>query len=51
MAAAMPLRHELKYYINEMQYTILSNILDQTLQRDPNGDEYNEYHKIGRAHV
>lgn len=44
MASAMPLRHELKFYINEMQYTILANILDQTLQRDPNGDEYNEYH-------
>jgi len=44
MAAAMPLRHELKYYINEMQYTILANILDQVLDRDPNGDEYNEYH-------
>ena len=40
----LPLRHELKYYINEMQYFVLSGILDQILQRDPNGDEYNEYH-------
>ncbi len=41
---AVPLRHELKYFINDMQYTILSNILDHTLHRDPNGDECNEYH-------
>lgn len=41
---ALPLRHELKFFINEMQYTVLANILDQTLERDPNGDEYNEYH-------
>ncbi len=40
----LPLRHELKFYINEMQYFVLSGILDQVLQRDPNGDEYNEYH-------
>ena len=40
----LPLRHELKYYINEMQYYVLSGILDQVLQRDPYGDEYNEYH-------
>ena len=40
----LPLRHELKYFINEMQYYVLSGILDRTLQRDPNGDEYNEYH-------
>ncbi len=41
---AVPLRHELKYFINDMQYAILSNILDHVLHRDPNGDEYNEYH-------
>ncbi len=41
---SLPLRHELKYYINEAQYFVLSGILDQVLQRDPNGDEYNEYH-------
>ncbi len=40
----LPLRHELKFFINEMQYYVLSGILDQVLQRDPNGDEYNEYH-------
>lgn len=40
----LPLRHELKFYVNEMQYFVLSGILDQVLQRDPNGDEYNEYH-------
>lgn len=41
---AIPLRHELKYFISEMQYTILSNILDHVLTRDPNGDDRNEYH-------
>lgn len=41
--STLPLRHEQKYFINEMQYFVLSGILDQTLQRDPNGDEYNEY--------
>lgn len=40
----LPLRHELKYFINEEQYYVLSGILDQLLERDPNGDEYNEYH-------
>ena len=40
----LPLRHELKYFINEEQYFVLSGILDQVLQRDPFGDEYNEYH-------
>jgi SPX domain-containing protein involved in vacuolar polyphosphate accumulation len=43
MPAAIPLRHELKYYINELQYSVLSNILDHTLERDENGDEANEY--------
>ncbi len=42
--STLPLRHELKYFINEMQYFVLSGILDQMLERDPNGDEYNEYH-------
>ena len=40
----LPLRHELKYFINERQYFVLSGILDNLLNRDPNGDEYNEYH-------
>lgn len=44
MPNTLPLRHELKYFINEMQYLVLSNVLDQVLERDPNGDEYNEYH-------
>ena len=44
MPSSIPLRHELKFYINQLQYTVLANILDQTLWRDPNGDEYNEYH-------
>ena len=42
--STLPLRHELKYYISEMQYYVLSGILDRVLSRDPNGDEYNEYH-------
>ncbi len=45
MAVAMPLRHELKYYINTMEYHLLSRALDKVLFRDPNGDpEFNEYH-------
>ena len=40
----IPLRHELKFYISQMQYYLLSNALDHVLQRDPNGDENNEYH-------
>ncbi len=44
MSANIPLRHELKFYINEMQYRILSRQLDRVLWRDPNGDENNEYH-------
>ena len=44
MPANIPLRHELKFFINQGQYTLLSNALDHVLQRDPNGDENNEYH-------
>ena len=44
MAISVPLRHELKFFINEMQYHLLSNALDHVLHRDPNGDENNEYH-------
>ena len=40
----LPIRHELKYFINERQYFVLSGVLDGILNRDPNGDEYNEYH-------
>ncbi len=44
MPANIPLRHELKFFISEMQYHVLSRQLDHVLQRDPNGDENNEYH-------
>lgn len=45
MAISVPLRHELKYYINPIEYEVLSRVLDKTLERDPNGDEKNnEYH-------
>ena len=40
----LPLRHELKYFINESQYYVLSGVLDRVLHRDPFGDENNEYH-------
>ena len=44
MAFNQPLRHELKFFINQAQYQLLSNALDHVLDRDPNGDENNEYH-------
>ncbi len=44
MHTTLPLRHELKFFINDMQYHVLRNVLDRTLRRDPNGDENNEYH-------
>ena len=44
MANTLPLRHELKFFINNEQYYLLSHALDHTLNRDPNGDENNEYH-------
>ena len=45
MPIAVPLRHELKFYISTMEYHLLSRALDQVLDRDPNGDpEHNEYH-------
>lgn len=41
---AMPaLRHEIKFYINYGEYAHLSRSLDYLLQRDPAGDEFNEY--------
>lgn len=43
MASTLPLRHELKFFISPAQEYVLSHILDRTLQRDPNGDEHNEY--------
>ncbi len=36
-------RHELKYYLNHTDYTVLSNILRRTLQADSHGDSRNEY--------
>lgn len=44
MAISVPLRHELKFYINPVEAEVLRRVLDQTMQRDPNGDENNEYH-------
>ncbi len=45
MPIAVPLRHELKYYITPMEQKLLAGILDKVLVRDPNGDpEHNEYH-------
>ncbi len=44
MANTLPLRHELKFFINDAQHLLLSRALDRTLQRDPNGNEKNEYH-------
>ncbi|MDD3409556.1 MAG: polyphosphate polymerase domain-containing protein [Eubacteriales bacterium] len=45
MPVAVPLRHELKFFINPIEYQVLSRALDQVLVRDPNGDkERNEYH-------
>ena len=42
MAITVPLRHELKFYINPVEYQVLSRQLDRVLERDPNGDENNE---------
>ena len=45
MPIAVPLRHELKFFINQEEYYLLSHALDRVLERDPNGDEANnEYH-------
>ena len=33
MARNIPLRHELKFFINEMQYQVLSRQLDRVLAR------------------
>lgn len=43
MAIDGPIRHELKFHINEIQYRLLASALDNTLQRDPNGDKNNNY--------
>lgn len=44
MAISAPLRHELKYFINELQYRVLAGVLSRTLQRDTNAGPSNEYH-------
>ncbi|MBN1777657.1 MAG: polyphosphate polymerase domain-containing protein [Clostridiales bacterium] len=45
MAVALPLRHEVKFYITPGEYHLLSRAIDRVLFRDPNGDpERNEYH-------
>lgn len=41
---AVPLRHELKFFISPIQYQVLSHTLKATLSPDPNGDENNQYH-------
>ena len=41
---AVPLRHELKFFISPIQYQVLSRTLKATLSPDPNGDENNQYH-------
>lgn len=44
MAITVPLRHELKFYISDVEYEVLRRVLDHVLIRDPNGDpEHNEY--------
>ncbi len=40
----IPLRHELKYHITPAELTVLRSVLSPLLQRDPFGDENNEYH-------
>lgn len=41
---AVPLRHELKFFISPLQYQVLSRTLKAALHPDPNGDENNQYH-------
>ena len=41
---AVPLRHELKFFISPIQYQVLSRTLKATLNPDPNGDENNQCH-------
>ena len=41
---AVPLRHELKFFISPIQYQVLSRTLRSVLQPDPHGDENNQYH-------
>ncbi len=41
---AVPLRHELKYFITPLQYQVLSRTLRSVLHPDPHGDANNQYH-------
>ena len=41
---ALSARHELKYFISQGQYQILSRLLEQVLWHDEHADEQNEYH-------
>ena len=41
---AVPLRHELKFFISPLQYEVLRRTLRATLNPDPHGDENNQYH-------
>ena len=41
---AVPLRHELKYFITPLQYQVLSTVLKAVLKPDPHGNEKNQYH-------
>lgn len=41
---AVPLRHELKFFITPVQYQVLSRTLKAALHPDPHGDENNQYH-------
>ena len=41
---ALAARHELKYFISQGQYQILSRLLGQVLWHDEHADEQNEYH-------
>lgn len=44
MGFSLPLRHELKYFINPVEYEVLSRALRRVLWKDPNGDPVrNEY--------
>ena len=41
---AVPLRHELKFFISPIQYQVLSRTLKALLHPDPHSDEKNQYH-------
>lgn len=41
---ALSARHELKYFISQGQYQVLSRLLEHVLWHDEHADEQNEYH-------